>query len=87
MQEPVIRFCGRCIKRTVWKKKKPAVIFNIIMILITGGLWVVPWLTGLMKDDVLYCSECSKDSFWDAVILLFVFAVIMISMFAAYIEK
>lgn len=84
MQKSVIRFCGRCAKRTIWKKKKLHVIPTIIMIVITGGLWVFPWLSGLVKDDVFYCSSCSKDNLWDMIILLFVFVVILLGMIAPF---
>lgn len=78
------RFCGRCGKHTIWKKQESGILLNVILVIFTLGLWVIPWVTNFLDEDVAVCSECYKQSFWDGVILVVVFVVIISSFFVSF---
>lgn len=53
-------YCPRCMEN-VNARKAPLIIRNIILSIITLGLWILLWVCFIMEPGGWICPQCGKD--------------------------
>lgn len=52
------KYCKRCVKQVLSRRKGTNHILHLLLSLITGGLWIIVWIFCDIKIGGWRCAQC-----------------------------
>jgi hypothetical protein len=53
-----MQYCSACSCETLHEKRKGSEVFNLLMALLTGGLWILIWVAIPLRFPGAQCTIC-----------------------------
>ncbi|MBC8481332.1 MAG: hypothetical protein H8D47_01540 [Planctomycetes bacterium] len=54
-------YCGKCLKQVPVVREKTNILPNVLLTLLTCGLWVIFWIKIAKKLGPWYCFDCGGE--------------------------